>query len=135
MTTQDVRRTLESILDEITTLQFSHRVTVCQNKILPEDVNPFLISYSNEADAFVTLASKLLGKPFMLGLLSSCADPNVMFVVFTRYQRLMQMFKDSEPKKDWDFPSDDPADFLTKILIEEWKLFCQGQPLTIYMDK
>lgn len=120
MTTQKARGKLGGIMEKMATYQFSEKYKMIQSQILPQSIPDTLSAYSDAADAYIVLASKHAREPVMLDFLSLCANPLVVFVVYARYHRLTQMFMSSDQKKEWDF-STKTADFLTDVLIDEWR--------------
>lgn len=119
MTMKQIQKRLDSLILNVFPRHFSAKYTQVAALISADAIATTEAKYSNAADGYIVLASKLLHTPTMLDYLAMCADPIVVFVVFKRYQKLVDYFANFPPDHDWHI-STTSSIFLLDLFIGEW---------------
>lgn len=119
MTTKQILKRLDSLSTNVFQRHFNAKYAKVSELVPHDAVAATITKYSDAADGYVVLASRLLHTPGMLDYLAMCTDPMVVFVVYKRFEALTRYFGRYNPEKDWHISTTSSV-FWLDLFIGEW---------------
>ena len=117
MTVNEIRQQLGEIVEQVYTKDFTGKFNMIMNQLKPGTELFTVETYSDEIDAFITLASTMIGKKHMLETLSKVANPLVVYGVFYRYHVVTQFLMSSQQSDQRILPLNESS-FFKAVLID-----------------